>query len=134
MSRFEVVTDRQSYLARQCWRASVLDLAHPLLTAAYEEFRVPLDLRVPELFLLLDDYGHRLLWVWEGFEGGSNDDMTELSRLVNRMATLSAGRAANLELLDRTCEVMIVEVVAPLPEVVEHLTRHASLCAAANDA
>jgi hypothetical protein len=127
-----VVNGRQ-YEAERCWSISMLDVADPALTALYFEFRVPLDLPVPALYLLARGSDYKVLWVFDGYEGSGCEDMLGLARLLSRLAELSAfDEGAGIDLLDATREVMIVEVVAPLAWVVDYLKASGSESLAAS--
>lgn len=124
---FEVLDGRQ-YAADRCWCMPLYDVTDHALTTAYLEFRVPLDLPVPVLYLLSHRSDFTLLWVFDSFEGGSNDDLPTIARLIARLAEFSEGGAegVRLDLLDRDREALIALVYAPVPRVVEYLKAHGS--------
>ena len=127
LSHFEVL-DGRLYAAERCWYMPMYDVADEALTAAYHEFRVPLDLPVPVLYLLSGEPYCTLLWVFNNFEGGSGDDLPKITRFIARLAKFSEGGAegVSLHLLDREREAMVAEVCAPLPRIVEYLKAHGS--------
>jgi hypothetical protein len=77
LTHFEVLDGRR-YAADRCWSMPLFDVIDEALTTAYHEFRVPLDLPVPRLYLLSHRSDFTLLWVFEHFEGGSNDDLPKI--------------------------------------------------------
>ena len=131
---FEVLDGRR-YAADRCWYMRMYDVAEEALTTAYHEFRVPLDLPVPLLYPLSHGSDFTLLWVFDNFEGGSNDDLPKIVRLIARLAEFSEGAAegVTLHLLDRDHEVMIVLVYAPVPRIVEYLKAYGSECRPVGD-
>ena len=129
LSHFELLDDRR-YAADRCWYMPMFDVTDEALAAAYHEFRVPLDLPVPRLYLLSRGPDFTLLWVFEHYEGGINEDLPKIVRLIARLAEFSQGAAegVTLELLDRDREVMVVRVDAPVPRIVEYLKACGSEC------
>lgn len=125
------------YAAEHCRLMPLYDVTDHALTAAYRDFRVPLDLPVPMLYLLSRGSDHTLLWVFANFEGGSNEDLPGIACLIARLGEFSEGGAGDrstLELLDRDREMMIAKVYAPVPRIVEYLKVHGSECRPADDA
>jgi hypothetical protein len=131
---FEVLDGRR-YAADWCWYMPMYDVAYEALAAAYHEFRVPLDLPVPLLYLLSRGSDFTLLWVFDHFEGGSHEDLPKIVRLIARLADFSqaAAEGVTLDLLDTDREAMIALVRAPVPRVTEYLKAHGTECRPVGD-
>ena len=126
---FEVLHGRR-YAADRCWFVPMYDVTDAALAAAYYEFRVPLDLPVPLLYLLSHGSDFTLLWVFDNFEGGSTDDLPKIAQLIARLAEFSQGalEGVRLDLLDTDREVMVALVYDPVPRIVDYLKARGSEC------
>ena len=137
--RFKVFYERWCY-AEECWQAPMARVTNPLLVATYDEFRLPLNLRPPELFLLQESASsgktHTLLCVFDAFEYNSNDadDLPNVVLLVERLAQLSTGHLSRVALLDEGLEVLIVKVEDLRDEIAAHIRDRGSPSAAVDDA